>query len=67
LNRQPRELHIAFKSRSRSAVHAFHAAAVAIGAEILHAPRIFREYDPDYFGCLARNPDGHSIDASASV
>lgn len=60
---QPRELHIAFKADSRSAVHEFHAAALAIGAEVLHAPRIFPEYDPDYFGCFVRDPDGHNIEA----
>jgi hypothetical protein len=40
---QDRELHIAFGAADRDAVRAFHHAAVDIGAEILHAPRIFPE------------------------
>jgi catechol 2,3-dioxygenase-like lactoylglutathione lyase family enzyme len=64
---QPRELHVAFTAGSRSAVHEFHTAAIAVGAEILHAPRIFPEYDPDYFGCFVRDPDGHNIEAVCRV
>jgi catechol 2,3-dioxygenase-like lactoylglutathione lyase family enzyme len=58
-----RELHIAFRAGDRDAVRAFHDAAVAIGAEILHAPRVFPEYHPDYFGAFVRDPDGHNIEA----
>jgi catechol 2,3-dioxygenase-like lactoylglutathione lyase family enzyme len=60
---EDRELHIGFAARSRDEVHAFHAAALAIGAEVLHAPRIFPEYDPDYFAAFIRDPDGHNIEA----
>ena len=60
---RPRELHIAFTAADRTAVHGFHAAALGISAEILHAPRIFPEYHANYFGCFVRDPDGHSIEA----
>jgi catechol 2,3-dioxygenase-like lactoylglutathione lyase family enzyme len=36
-----RELHIAFSAPDRERVRAVHQAAVGIGAEILHEPRIF--------------------------
>jgi catechol 2,3-dioxygenase-like lactoylglutathione lyase family enzyme len=60
---QDRELHIAFRAADRDAVRAFHAAAVGIGAEILHAPRAFPEYHQDYFATFVRDPDGHNIEA----
>jgi hypothetical protein len=34
-----REAHIAFAAAGRAAVQAFHDAAVAHGAEVLHAPK----------------------------
>ncbi len=60
---QSRELHIAFTAGDRTAVQGFHAAALSIDAEILHAPRTFPEYHPNYFGCFVRDPDGHNIEA----
>jgi catechol 2,3-dioxygenase-like lactoylglutathione lyase family enzyme len=60
---EDRELHIAFGAVDRDAVRAFHDAAVAIGAEILHAPRIFPEYHEHYFAAFVRDPDGHNIEA----
>jgi catechol 2,3-dioxygenase-like lactoylglutathione lyase family enzyme len=58
-----RELHIAFGAGDRPAVDAFYDAAVAIGAEILHAPRVFPEYHEHYYGAFIRDPDGHNIEA----
>jgi catechol 2,3-dioxygenase-like lactoylglutathione lyase family enzyme len=58
-----RELHIAFTAADRSVVRDFHQAAISIGAEVLHAPRIFAEYHADYFGCFVRDPDGHNVEA----
>lgn len=60
---EDRELHLAFRASTRALVRAFHEAAMAIDAEILHPPRIFPEYDADYFGCFIRDPDGHNIEA----
>jgi catechol 2,3-dioxygenase-like lactoylglutathione lyase family enzyme len=62
-----REVHIAFRAGSRDEVHAFHAAAVALGAEVLHAPRVFPEYHTDYFAAFARDLDGHNIEAVCHV
>jgi catechol 2,3-dioxygenase-like lactoylglutathione lyase family enzyme len=60
---EQRELHIAFRAPDRGVVDDYHHAAVNIGAEILHAPRVFPEYHPNYFGCFVRDPDGHNIEA----
>jgi catechol 2,3-dioxygenase-like lactoylglutathione lyase family enzyme len=58
-----RELHFAFAAPDRAAVQRFHVAAVEIGAEILHEPKLFPEYGPLYFGCFVRDPDGHNVEA----
>jgi catechol 2,3-dioxygenase-like lactoylglutathione lyase family enzyme len=58
-----REIHIAFAAADRAAVIAFHDAAVAAGAEVLHAPRVWPEYHPSYFGAFVRDPDGNNVEA----
>jgi catechol 2,3-dioxygenase-like lactoylglutathione lyase family enzyme len=58
-----RELHLAFSAPDREHVRAFHRAAVHIGAEILHEPRIFPEYHAAYYGTFVRDPDGHNVEA----
>jgi catechol 2,3-dioxygenase-like lactoylglutathione lyase family enzyme len=60
---ETRELHIAFKAPDRAAVDAVHAAAVAAGVEVLHAPREWPEYHPGYYGVFLRDPDGHNVEA----
>jgi catechol 2,3-dioxygenase-like lactoylglutathione lyase family enzyme len=64
---QDRELHIAFRAVDRDQVQAFHAAALGLGTEILHAPRVFPEYHEHYFGAFIRDPDGHNIEAVCGV
>ena len=58
-----RESHIAFAAPDRAAVEAFFDAAVASGAEVLHEPRVWPEYHPDYFGAFVRDPDGNNVEA----
>jgi catechol 2,3-dioxygenase-like lactoylglutathione lyase family enzyme len=58
-----REAHIAFTAPSRAAVDEVHAAAVAAGAEILHAPRVWPEYHPGYYGVFLRDLDGNNVEA----
>jgi catechol 2,3-dioxygenase-like lactoylglutathione lyase family enzyme len=60
---EDRELHVAFRAVDRDTVNASHAAAVAVGAEILNAPRVFPEYHENYYGAFVRDPDGHNIEA----
>ncbi|MEV1146756.1 VOC family protein [Micromonospora sp. NPDC049799] len=57
------EAHIAFAAPDRAAVQAFHDAAVAAGAEVLHEPRVWPEYHPTYFGAFVRDPDGNNVEA----
>jgi catechol 2,3-dioxygenase-like lactoylglutathione lyase family enzyme len=58
-----REIHLAFTAPSRAAVDAFHEAAVAVGAEVLHPARVWPEYHPGYYGCFIRDPDGNNVEA----
>jgi catechol 2,3-dioxygenase-like lactoylglutathione lyase family enzyme len=60
---EARETHIAFVAADREKVIAFRDAAVAMGAEVLHEPRVFPEYHPDYFGAFVRDPDGNNVEA----
>ncbi|HLI74147.1 MAG TPA: VOC family protein [Acidimicrobiales bacterium] len=58
-----REAHLAFTAPDRRAVHAFFDAAVGSGAEVLHEPRVFPEYHPNYYGAFVRDPDGNNVEA----
>jgi catechol 2,3-dioxygenase-like lactoylglutathione lyase family enzyme len=58
-----RESHIAFVAPNRAAVRAFFAAAVELDVEVLHEPRLWPEYHPDYYGAFVRDPDGNNVEA----
>ncbi len=58
-----RESHIAFAAPDRATVRAFFDAAVGVGAEVLHAPRLWPEYHPNYYGAFVRDPDGNNVEA----
>ena len=58
-----RPIHLAFVAADRDAVRAFFDAAVRLGAEVLHEPRVWPEYHPGYYGAFVRDPDGHNIEA----
>lgn len=58
-----RESHLAFTGPNRAAVREFFDAAVALGAEVLHAPRLWPEYHPSYYGAFVRDPDGNNVEA----
>jgi len=60
---ETRELHIAFRAADRAAVDAVYDAALAEGAEVLHAPREWPEYHPGYYGVFLRDLDGHNVEA----
>ncbi|MGE3257875.1 VOC family protein [Pseudonocardia sp.] len=60
---ETRELHVALCAPDRAAVDAVHEAALAAGAEVLHAPREWPEYHPGYYGVFLRDPDGHNVEA----
>jgi len=58
-----RESHVAFAASDRAVVRAFFDAAVTIGAEVLHEPRVWPEYHPNYYGAFVRDPDGNNLEA----
>ncbi|MEO3811427.1 VOC family protein [Sphaerisporangium sp. B11E5] len=58
-----RESHIAFSAQDRASVRAFFEAAVGQGAAVLHEPRLWPEYHPDYYGAFVRDPDGNNVEA----
>jgi len=58
-----REIHIAFVAPDRVAVRAFFDAAVSVGAQVLHEPRVWTEYHPNYYGAFVRDPDGNNVEA----
>lgn len=57
------ESHIAFASADRAGVDAVGAAAASAGLEILHAPRVWPEYHPGYYGVFFRDLDGNNFEA----
>jgi catechol 2,3-dioxygenase-like lactoylglutathione lyase family enzyme len=60
---ETRELHVGFTAPDRASVDAVHAAAVAAGYEVLHAPREWPEYHPGYYAVFLRDLDGHNVEA----
>ena len=58
-----RESHVAFVAANRSAMQAFFDAAVETGTHVLHSPRLWPEYHPNYFGAFVRDPDGNNVEA----
>jgi catechol 2,3-dioxygenase-like lactoylglutathione lyase family enzyme len=55
--------HLAFMVRTRSAVDAAHAEAVALGSEVVHAPRVFPEYPQPYYASFWLDPAGFMLEA----
>jgi glyoxylase I family protein len=72
LEEQPFELyapglhHIAFAVDSRSDVDAAHAAAVALGATVLHEPRDWPQYRSDYYATFFLDPDGFRVEVATA-
>jgi len=55
-------MHLAFQARDRAMVDAFHAAALAQGAQDQGAPGE-RPYHPGYYAAFVLDPDGNNIEA----
>jgi catechol 2,3-dioxygenase-like lactoylglutathione lyase family enzyme len=56
-------MHVAFAAKSRAAVDAFHAAAVAAGGLDNGAPGLRPHYHENYYGAFVLDPDGNNIEA----
>ena len=48
---------------TETAVRTFFHAALAEGAEVLHEPRLWPEYHPNYYAAFVRDPDGNNVEA----
>jgi catechol 2,3-dioxygenase-like lactoylglutathione lyase family enzyme len=57
---------LALAVESRADVDAAHAAALAAGAGVLHAPRLWPQYHPGYYATFFLDPDGFRIEVAAS-
>ena len=55
--------HYAFTARSRAAVDAFYAAAMANGGRDNGKPGIRAHYHPNYYGAFVLDPDGNNVEA----
>lgn len=72
LEKQPFELyapglhHLALAVERREDVDVAHTVAEAAGAEVLHPPRLWPQYHPDYYATFFRDPDGFRIEVAAS-
>jgi len=58
--------HLALAVESLADVDAAHARAVEVGAQVLHAPRLWPEYHPDYYATFFIDPDGFRIEAASA-
>jgi catechol 2,3-dioxygenase-like lactoylglutathione lyase family enzyme len=58
--------HLAFAVESREEVDGLHNRAAAAGAEILHAPRLWPQYHPEYYATFFLDPDGFRLEVAAS-
>ena len=56
-------LHFCFTARTREAVDAFHAAALAAGGTDNGAPGLRPDYGANYYAAFAIDPDGYRIEA----
>lgn len=52
---------LAFTAPSRTAVDAFHAAALAHGGVCAGPPGVRGEYDPPFYGAYVRDPEGNKF------
>ncbi len=72
LEEQPFELyapglhHLALAVEGAADVDRAHERAVAAGAEILHPPRLWPIYHPDYYATFFLDPDGFRIEVASS-
>lgn len=55
--------HMAFAAKTRDAVDAFHAAAVANGGVDDGPPGIRSSYNPGYYAAFVLDPDGYRLEA----
>lgn len=57
-----RQAHLALRVEDEATVRLVHEFATALGAEILHEPRLWPEYAPDYYAVFIRDPAGNNLE-----
>ena len=57
-----RQTHLALRVEDETTVRRGHELATALGAEILHEPRLWPEYAPDYYAVFIRDPAGNNLE-----
>jgi catechol 2,3-dioxygenase-like lactoylglutathione lyase family enzyme len=57
-----RQTHLALRVEDETTVRLVHEFATARGAEILHEPRLWPEYAPDYYAVFIRDPAGNNLE-----
>jgi catechol 2,3-dioxygenase-like lactoylglutathione lyase family enzyme len=58
--------HLAIAVETAADVDNAHAAVVAVGGEVLHAPRPWPEYHPAYYATFFLDPDGFRLEVAAA-
>ena len=57
-----RQTHLALRVQDEATVRRGHELATTLGAEILHEPRLWPEYAPDYYAVFIRDPAGNNLE-----
>lgn len=57
-----RQTHLALRVEDEATVRLGYEVAIAAGAEILHGPRLWPEYGPDYYAVFIRDPAGNNLE-----
>jgi catechol 2,3-dioxygenase-like lactoylglutathione lyase family enzyme len=60
---KPARLHLAFSAATRQQVDAFHAAALAAGAQDNGGPGLRPKSHANYYAAFVVGPDGHNVEA----
>lgn len=58
--------HVSFAVESHADVDGVHEHALAAGSEVLHAPKRWPQYHPEYYATFFLDPDGFRIEVAAS-
>jgi catechol 2,3-dioxygenase-like lactoylglutathione lyase family enzyme len=57
--------HLSLAVETKADVDAVHDAVIAAGGEVLHAPRLWPQYHPDYYATFFEDPDGFRLEVAA--
>ena len=57
--------HVAFAASNRTAVQAFHSAALECGGQDNGAPGLRERYGPNYYAAFLVDPDGYRVEAKS--